>query len=124
MSVDQLVLVLILGVLIAALVLFLPTQRSRTQAHTSADRHPTGVVYRDDERYWLGGVIYNNPDDPELIVPKRFGNGLTVNFGRPLGKVILIGPLLLPVVLVILGLLFPGSITSFGCHPSGCHLLP
>lgn len=84
---------------------------------------PTGIVYRDDERYWLSGVIYNNPDDPDLIVPKRFGNGLTVNVGRPLGKVLLIGPLL-PVVLGILGILFPGSITSFGCHPSGCHLWP
>jgi hypothetical protein len=50
---------------------------------------------------------------------------VTVNFARPLGKVILIGPLLLPVVLVLLGILFPGvHFSSVGCHPSGCHLLP
>lgn len=50
MSAEQRVLVLILGVLIAAgLVLFLPTQRS--QAHTPpVERRPTGIVGRDDER--------------------------------------------------------------------------
>ena len=63
-------------------------------------------IDRDDERYWLGGIIYNNADDPDLFVPKRFGYGRTVNFGHPLGKVILIAPLLLallPLVLRSLG---------------------
>ncbi|GAA3294631.1 MULTISPECIES: DUF5808 domain-containing protein [Dactylosporangium] len=36
----------------------------------------------DDERYWYGGIIYANPDDPNLFVPKRLGLGWTLNFGH------------------------------------------
>jgi hypothetical protein len=31
---------------------------------------------------WTWGLLYNNPDDPALFVPKRFGIGFTVNFGH------------------------------------------
>ena len=121
MSACQLVLLLILVILIAAaLYLFLPGTRTRTAPSSPPDRQFTGPVDRDDERYRLGGLIYNNPDDPDVLVPKRFVGGWTVNFGRPLGKVLLIGPLLLPVMLVLLGALFPGvHLTPIGCHPSG-----
>jgi len=40
-------------------------------------------VWRDDDRFWRGGLIYHNPDDPRLVVPKRFGLGLTFNFAHP-----------------------------------------
>ncbi|WP_311538487.1 DUF5808 domain-containing protein [uncultured Anaerococcus sp.] len=33
--------------------------------------------------------MYNNPDDPALFVNKRIGVGMTINIGRPMGKVIL-----------------------------------
>ncbi|MEU7868257.1 DUF5808 domain-containing protein [Dactylosporangium sp. NPDC049140] len=36
---------------------------------------------RDDERGWYG-FIYANPDDPNLLVPKRLGLGWTINFGH------------------------------------------
>jgi uncharacterized membrane protein len=29
------------------------------------------------------GIFYSNPDDPALLVPKRFGIGYTLNFGNP-----------------------------------------
>jgi uncharacterized membrane protein len=122
---SELFLLLIGGLLIAlVLVLFLPTQRSRTKARTPADRQRTGAVFRDDDRYWYGDFLYNNPDDPDPFVPKRYGLGWTVNFGHPVGKLVLIGTLLLPLVLALLGVLFHGLIHSYGCHPSGCHPLP
>jgi uncharacterized membrane protein len=115
---------LIGGLLIAVvLVLFLPTQRSRSKADTPADRHLTGAVFRDDDRYWYGGFFYNNPDDPAVFVPKRFGLGWTVNFGHPRGKLFLISILLLPPVLLILTVLISGT-APIGCHPSGCYPLP
>lgn len=40
----------------------------------------------DNERYWIGGIIYNNPNDRHTMVPKKFGNGTTVNFATPGGK--------------------------------------
>jgi uncharacterized membrane protein len=117
-------LLLMCGLLIAiVLVLLWYPQRSRTKTSTSADRQLTGTVFRDDDRYWNGGFFYNNPDDPAVFVPKRYGLGWTLNFGHPMGKLVLIGTLLLPLVLAILGVLFPG-IHSSGCHPSGCHPLP
>lgn len=42
-----------------------------------------GTMPRDDDRHWIGGVIYWNRDDPAAIVPKRFGIGWTCNFARP-----------------------------------------
>ncbi len=124
MSATDLLLVLIFGLLLAALlVLFLPHPRSLTGGgRASADRDISAPIYRDDDRYWYGGVVYYNPDDPDPVVPKRFGFGWTVNFGHPLGKVfllIMIAMVLLPVVLAIVA---PGLNSSYGCHPSsGCH---
>lgn len=118
MSAYQFVLLLILVVLlIAALALFLPTPGSGTQSGPPRD-------VRDDDRYWFLDIFYNNPDDPDVFVPKRFVPGRTVNIGHPQGRLFLIGMLLVPVVLALLGALFPGSLTTYGCHPSGCHLLP
>ncbi len=39
----------------------------------------------DDDEHWKGGLLYVNPDDPALMVPRRFGLGWTVNLGRPTG---------------------------------------
>jgi uncharacterized membrane protein len=40
-------------------------------------------IARDDDRFWKLGVLYYNPDDPALFVPKRFGVGWTNNFACP-----------------------------------------
>jgi uncharacterized membrane protein len=124
MTLYQLVLVLFLALVIAAaLYMFLPTGRSRPRSRSSADSQYTGLMDRDNDRYWLAGVIYYNPDDPEPLVPKRYGWGWTVNLGHIGGKVVLIVMVLmvlLPVLLVLAGVNLP----SVGCHPSGCHGLP
>jgi uncharacterized membrane protein len=125
MSAYGLFLLIALGLLIVvAIFLILPTRRSRPNASTSTVRSPSlAEVYRDDERYWLAGVIYYNRDDPDLLVPKRYGWGWTVNFARPEGKVVLIVLLLLvllPVILLLLGV----QLTPLGCHPSGCYPAP
>lgn len=114
---------LIGGLLIASvLVLFWHPQRSRTKAST-ADRHRTGAVFRDDDRYWYAGFFYNNPDDPAVFVPKRFGLGWTLNFGHPQARLVMIGMLVLILVLSLLPVLISGT-APVGCHPSGCHPFP
>jgi uncharacterized membrane protein len=45
------------------------------------------------------GIFCSNPDDPALVVPKRFGVGYTLNFGNPwswavLAKLVLTLPFL------------------------------
>jgi uncharacterized membrane protein len=113
--------VLLMGILLIALVLILlwHPQRSRTTSNIPDNRQFTDNIYRDDERYWVGGFFYNNPDDPAMFVPKRFGLGWTVNFGNPKGMLFFICMLLIPLVLAILGVLFSGG-TPMGCHTFGC----
>lgn len=52
--------------------------------------HASGMVDRDDDRYWIGGVFYMNRDDPAFLVQKRFGVGWTFNFGHRGAWVILV----------------------------------
>jgi uncharacterized membrane protein len=49
----------------------------------------TSVNKVDDDRYWLGGFLYFNKNDPSLFVEKRFGIGYTLNFGNPKSLVII-----------------------------------
>lgn len=120
---DVLLIVLFVILLVVAVGLFLPIGRSRTQPGSDAAHEFTGLESRNDDRNWLAGLIYYNPDDPDLIVPKRLGYGWTINFGHPRGKlflIVLIALIVLPFVLLI----FVPGLASYGCHPSGCHLLP
>lgn len=58
---------------------------------------------RNDDKYWkLGNTIYYNPDDPAIMVEKRFGVGWTVNAGRPLGMAIYIVIIILTAVVLII----------------------
>jgi len=43
---------------------------------------------RPTEDSWRGN-FYSNPDDPALLVPKRFGIGYTLNFGNPWSQAVL-----------------------------------
>jgi len=46
-------------------------------------RAPAAGVDRDDDRFWKGGVIYLNRDDPALMVGARVGAGFALNVGNP-----------------------------------------
>ena len=46
------------------------------------------------------GLLYVNPDDPRLVVPKRWGIGWTFNFAKPIAWLILVALLLGPLALV------------------------
>lgn len=43
----------------------------------------------DDDRYWVWGMLYNNPYDKRTMVDKRFGVGTTVNMATKTGKVMI-----------------------------------
>jgi len=49
-----------------------------------------------DPRFWKAGLVYYNPEDSALWVPKRFGFGYSLNFGRPVSWLVLGLFLLLP----------------------------
>ncbi|MGH9344448.1 MAG: DUF5808 domain-containing protein [Terriglobia bacterium] len=54
------------------------------------------------EEAWKGGMIYYNPDDPALFVPKRFGAGYTLNFANRLSWVFVAGVVLIAVAAPLL----------------------
>lgn len=39
-----------------------------------------------DERGWIGGIVYYNPMDHHTLVPKKMGTGATFNLATPMGK--------------------------------------
>ncbi|MCU6712469.1 DUF5808 domain-containing protein [Paenibacillus sp. J5C_2022] len=53
----------------------------------------------DQDQHWKLGQFYFNPKDPAIFVEKRFGVGWTMNFARPLGWLILIGIIAVPLLL-------------------------
>ena len=61
-----------------------------------------GVTDVDDDQYWKAGVFYVNKNDPSIFVEKRFGVGWTINFGQPIGYLVLFGPILLIIVISLL----------------------
>jgi Family of unknown function (DUF5808)/Bacterial PH domain len=59
-----------------------------------------------DEQHWKNG-IYNNPDDPRVWVPKRYGVGYTLNTGSRKGKRFFLGTLIaVGIILLVVILMF------------------
>ncbi|SNT65500.1 Uncharacterized membrane protein [Asanoa hainanensis] len=71
-------------------------------ARLGAQETPRAPRFRDDDANWRGGLIYVNRDDPALLVPKRFGVGWTLNFGRPAAWLALGVILAIPVITALL----------------------
>ncbi len=81
------VLPVLAGVTVAAIVL---ARNNRVPEEGEPD---TGLTHVDDDRFWRGGLVYVNRDDPALMVPRRFGLGWTLNFGNPGAAMFLVGVL-------------------------------
>lgn len=41
------------------------------------------VSEEDDKKHWKLGIFYYNRADKRVFLPKRYGIGWTVNFGKP-----------------------------------------
>lgn len=101
---------LVLYLVALAVFLFQPFRRWRRWSDRQAEEAgfaPTPQEAAED-RLWLPGGIYNNPDEPRVMVPKRegHGTGLTINVGNRTGRAIAIGFVLVIVVLPV-ALVFP-----------------
>ncbi|WP_308465466.1 DUF1648 domain-containing protein [Rathayibacter soli] len=108
-------------VLIAALLVVFVVRYSRSMARSQvgarAGGSATGGTARsdraidapDDDRYWKGGLIYVNRNDPAVFVPKRFGVGWTVNLGSAGGFILGLVLLLIIVGAITMAIVAPGS---------------
>ena len=76
----------------AIIVIAATTGQSGNRIHVHTDKNGNKIqIARDDDKYWKLGFFYFNPEDPSLFIEKRFGIGQTVNWGRPMSWVIMIG---------------------------------
>ncbi|HTI14437.1 MAG TPA: DUF5808 domain-containing protein [Dictyobacter sp.] len=91
---------------ILATIVWLIIRMIRLRNQSGTQRQTTPYVLRNDDRYWLGGLFYSNPDDPALFVEKRFGIGWTINFGNPQAKWWILGFLAVILIFVVLPPLF------------------
>ncbi len=69
-------------VILAAVALRMGQGGSRLPG-SAGRQHPAAGADRDDDRFWKGGLIYVNRDDPAIMVGNRFGVGFTFNFANP-----------------------------------------
>lgn len=63
---------------------------------------PAHVAPRDDDRFWKGGLLYVNRDDPAIMVASRFGVGWTFNFGNRLAWLVVAGIVAGPAGLLVI----------------------
>lgn len=62
---------------------------------TAGDRTP--------DQCWRAGMFYVNPNDPAVLVEKRFGIGYTLNFGRPAAWLLTAVILVLVILPLVIG---------------------
>lgn len=74
---------LIVGLLVAPLAMWWTGRFDRPGQPDEGDHSPDSA--------WKLGMVYYNPEDPALLLEKRFGVGYTLNFGRPMAWVIVLG---------------------------------
>ena len=66
------------------------------------DQQAPGLTDTDEDTYWKAGVFYVNRKDPSIFVEKRFGVGWTLNFGNPIGYLVIFIPLIIILVISLL----------------------
>lgn len=74
-------------------------------ARQGLDEAGSSPHVKEDEA-WRGGFFYYNKADPALMVEKRYGVGWTINFAHPLGVLIFVAMLLVPIAIVVLAAVF------------------
>lgn len=66
------------------------------------DEEVAGITNYDDDQFWKAGIFYINKNDPSIFVEKRFGVGWTLNFGHPIGYLVVFGPILVILIITFL----------------------
>jgi uncharacterized membrane protein len=88
------------GLLILLIVAVRVSQAGCRRPGRSGTPGPLTTVNRDDDRFWKGGLVYVNRDDPAIMVGTRFGLGWTPNLGN-LRACLLYGGIVAAVVALI-----------------------
>lgn len=85
--------------LVGSVILILKVGRADKFSQGTVDE---SIMDIDEDRYWKAGLFYINKNDPSIFVEKRFGIGWTINFGNPIGYLILFVPLVIIFILAFI----------------------
>ncbi|MEG0258666.1 MAG: DUF5808 domain-containing protein [Lysinibacillus sp.] len=69
-----------------------------------AENVKSEIMDVDEDRFWKGGLIYINRQDPSVFVEKRFGVGWTMNLANPRGYIVIFLPLMILLLISIFSL--------------------
>ena len=67
--------------------LLIPVMRKIRDVEARYEKERDIVTSGDDDRYWIWGLIYNNPKDKHTMVSQRVGMGTTINLATKAGKI-------------------------------------
>lgn len=81
-KINQMLVILSTVILLASIAPLLYTSYKLKKGNYS----DVSYTVDDDDKYWLLGCLYYNPNDPVAFVQKRFGIGWTINLGSNKGK--------------------------------------
>lgn len=101
-EINQLLVILSTVLLLASIVPLIYTSYKLKKGNYS----DVSYTVDDDDKYWLLGGFYYNPDDPAAFVQKRFGIGWTVNLGSTKGKLLITCIVLMLVVTIFVSFKF------------------
>ncbi|MGI6617854.1 MAG: hypothetical protein ACOX36_07420 [Saccharofermentanales bacterium] len=82
----QLVSTLLIVFIITVVAIRAEFRTRRVQARLTAESGKDWYV--DDDDYWIGGVVYYNPNDSRLLINSRVGVNSTINLAKTSGKVL------------------------------------
>ncbi|MGI2294986.1 DUF1648 domain-containing protein [Paenibacillus sp. GXUN7292] len=88
--------------IIGSIVLTVTTGQGGSRIKMANGAQGKSAPAADLDQYWKLGIIYFNPKDPALFVEKRFGVGMTMNFGRPTAWIVIVAIIALPLVMRLL----------------------
>ena len=81
---------------------------SRLQARMQGGQLQDCLV-EDSDEHWVLGIIYFNPNDASVFLPKRFGVGWTVNMAKPAAWAFFGGIILLSVLFAVVCVMVTGA---------------
>lgn len=78
---------IIYSVILIVLILLMWKKYRKVKASYS-DKHDFLMTVEDEDRYWIGGILYCNKNDKHLFRENRVGMGTTINLAHKAGKVL------------------------------------
>ncbi len=59
--------------------------------------------WKNDDKYWIWGCIYYNPEDKHILPPKRLSwMGWTVNFANKISLLVFVAIMAISIALIVL----------------------